>query len=49
MGEEGRRVAGISDTLLRLSVGIEEAAALTADLERALERAERYSVSTVPG
>lgn len=40
MGEEGRRVAGISDTLLRLSVGIEESAALVMDLRRGLERAK---------
>jgi cystathionine beta-lyase/cystathionine gamma-synthase len=41
MDQEARRVAGISDTLLRLSVGIEELAALSADLEHALERASR--------
>ena len=39
MGEEGRRVAGISDTLLRLSVGIEEVEALQMDLNRGLARA----------
>ena len=39
MGEEGRRVAGISDTLLRLSVGIEETQALLLDLNRGLARA----------
>jgi cystathionine gamma-synthase len=40
MGEEGRRVAGISDTLLRLSVGIEEAPALVRDLQQGLKRAQ---------
>jgi cystathionine gamma-synthase len=38
MGEEGRRIAGISDTLLRLSVGIEETQALQVDLNRGLAR-----------
>ena len=33
-----RRAAGISDGLLRLSVGIEEAEDLVADLEQALSR-----------
>ncbi len=39
MGEEGRRVAGISDALLRLSVGIEEREALLVDLNKGLARA----------
>ncbi|NGX15617.1 cystathionine gamma-synthase [Wenzhouxiangella sp. XN24] len=39
MDPEARCVAGISDALLRLSVGIEDAADLAADLEAALERA----------
>ena len=39
MDPEARRVAGISDALLRLSVGIEDTADLVADLEAALERA----------
>jgi len=39
MDPEARRIAGISDTLLRLSVGIEDAGDLVADLEAALERA----------
>lgn len=34
---EERQALGITDTLLRLSVGIEDAADLVADLERALE------------
>ena len=36
MAPEARRVAGISDTLLRLSVGLEHEDDLLADLERAL-------------
>jgi cystathionine gamma-synthase len=40
MAPEARRVAGIGDSLLRLSVGIEEGADLVADLEAALERAQ---------
>lgn len=39
MAPEARRAAGISDTLLRLSVGIEDLADLQRDLERALGRA----------
>ncbi len=39
MDEAARRQAGISDALLRLSVGIEEVKDLLADLDRALERA----------
>jgi cystathionine gamma-synthase len=39
MDPEARRVAGISDALLRLSVGIEDTADLVADLGAALERA----------
>ncbi|MDP2726300.1 MAG: PLP-dependent transferase, partial [Dehalococcoidia bacterium] len=35
---EGRLRAGISDGLVRLSVGIEDAADIIADLEQALER-----------
>jgi cystathionine gamma-synthase len=44
MGEEGRRVAGISDTLLRLSVGIEETPVLVMDLRRALDRAAQCAL-----
>jgi cystathionine gamma-synthase len=38
MSAEARKVAGISDNLLRLSVGIEDARDLVADLEAALDR-----------
>ena len=41
MDAEARRRAGISDTLLRLSVGIEAKEDLIADLSSALERASR--------
>jgi len=37
MDAEARRVAGIGDGLVRLSVGIEDARELTADLCRALD------------
>ncbi len=39
MPEEARRIAGIGDGLLRLSVGIEDARDLDADIEAALDRA----------
>ena len=39
MGPEGRAAAGISDALLRLSVGLEAEAALIADIAQALEAA----------
>lgn len=39
MGAEARRVAGIGDGLLRLSVGLEAEADLLADLERGLAAA----------
>jgi cystathionine gamma-synthase len=39
MDEEARRRAGIGDTLLRLSVGIEDARDLLRDVARALDRA----------
>ncbi|WP_369927084.1 cystathionine gamma-synthase [Xanthomonas sp. NCPPB 2632] len=39
MAPEARKVAGISDSLLRLSVGIEDGDDLLADLEEALARA----------
>jgi len=39
MSAEARAVAGIGDGLLRLSVGIEAAGDLIADLGRALDRA----------
>jgi cystathionine gamma-synthase len=41
MDPEARRVAGVGDSLLRLSVGIEDAADLAADLHAALARAAR--------
>jgi len=40
MAPEARRAAGISDTLLRLSVGIEDIADLSRDLHAALARAD---------
>jgi cystathionine gamma-synthase len=40
MSVEARRTAGISDALLRLSVGIEDGADLCADLDAALARAQ---------
>lgn len=40
MGVEARRAAGISDSLIRLSVGLEAEADLIGDLERALAAAE---------
>ncbi|MET0808684.1 MAG: O-succinylhomoserine (thiol)-lyase [Pseudoxanthomonas sp.] len=45
MTPEARAKAGISDGLLRLSVGIESSADLVADLSRALGRAERVAAS----
>lgn len=36
--ESARRSAGVSDSLLRLSVGLEDPDDLWADLEQALER-----------
>jgi cystathionine beta-lyase/cystathionine gamma-synthase len=44
MGEEARAAAGISDALLRLSVGIEEWEALVVDLNRGLRRVEESVV-----
>jgi len=43
MDERARRAAGIGDSLLRLSVGIEDGADLAADLQAALARAARAS------
>jgi cystathionine gamma-synthase len=45
MAPEARRAAGISDTLLRLSVGIEDLADLSRDLRAALARAAAASRS----
>ena len=39
MSPEAREAAGIGDGLLRLSVGIEDAGDLVADIEQALDRA----------
>jgi cystathionine gamma-synthase len=47
MDEEGRRVAGIHDGLLRLSVGIEDADDLVADLQNALTKAEEVACTPV--
>jgi cystathionine gamma-synthase len=41
MDSAARERAGISETLLRLSIGIEEGADLVADLERGLAAAAR--------
>ncbi len=38
MGPEGRRLAGISDKLIRLSVGIENVEDLLADLKAGLDK-----------
>ncbi len=43
MDPTARRTAGITDSLLRLSVGIEEEEALLADLDAALKRAGRVA------
>jgi cystathionine gamma-synthase len=43
MDAQARRVAGISDGLLRLSVGIEAIEDLSADLEAALDRAAKFA------
>ncbi len=43
MAPEARRNAGITDALLRLSVGIEDGADLCADLEAALARASAFA------
>jgi cystathionine gamma-synthase len=39
MAPEARRAAGIADTLLRLSIGIEDGDDLLRDLDAALQRA----------
>jgi cystathionine gamma-synthase len=46
MDAEARAAAGISDTLLRLSVGIEDGTDLDVDLRRALDRAARAGFRT---
>jgi cystathionine gamma-synthase len=44
MDEEARRIAGISDSLLRLSVGIEDGDDLVADLLNALDADNRVNL-----
>ena len=46
MAPEARVVAGISDSLLRLSVGIEDGDDLLADLDAALARASAVASVT---
>lgn len=41
MGAEARRVAGIDDSLLRLSIGLEGESDLLMDLDQALEAVSR--------
>ena len=48
MSPEARQVAGISDGLLRLSVGIEEAGDLCDDLAAGLERAGIGAAQVTP-
>jgi cystathionine gamma-synthase len=45
MDAESRTRAGISDTLLRLSIGIEDGADLVRDLEQGLDRAHCVAAS----
>lgn len=45
MATEARKVAGISDTLLRVSVGIEDATDLLRDLDAALARADSVTLA----
>ncbi len=49
MDPHARRVAGICDTLIRLSVGIEDCRDLVADLSRALAAAAQASFTAVGG
>ena len=42
MGEEARRAAGITDSLIRLSVGLEAEADLIAGLKRGLAAVEHH-------
>jgi methionine-gamma-lyase len=48
MGREARLAAGITDGLVRISVGIEDLADILADLEQALERVEKVASSPKP-
>ena len=47
MGKEARKAAGISDGLVRLSVGIEKAEDIINDLEQALNKAEELTLHQV--
>ena len=47
MDEDARAIAGISEGLLRLSVGIEDATDLVADLRAALARAQEVACAAV--
>ena len=47
MGAEARRAAGISDSLLRLSIGLEAEEDLIADLDAALSAASPDGASVV--
>ncbi|HZF26586.1 MAG TPA: cystathionine gamma-synthase [Steroidobacteraceae bacterium] len=49
MDPEARRVAGISDALLRISVGIEAAQDLRADITAGLARVASLALSATPG
>ncbi len=46
--DEKRRAAGVADSLIRLSVGLEEADDLVTDLEQAFKRAGKKLTSSVP-
>jgi cystathionine gamma-synthase len=48
MAAEQRKAAGITDTLIRLSVGIESTDDLTRDLDQALEAARRAASAETP-
>jgi methionine-gamma-lyase len=45
LGPEARKRCGITDGLLRLSVGIEDTADLTGDVEQALKKIKRHGVA----
>ena len=46
MSEEAREAAGITSGLIRLSIGLEDAADLIADLDRALAATDRSARSS---
>jgi len=48
MSRENRLAAGITDGLVRLSVGIEDLEDIIADLEQALARVGQTSMNTAP-